>query len=213
MKILALADEESKSLYEYYRPEKLKGVDLIIACGDLRKSYLDFFASVCHAPVFYVLGNHDAWDKTERLPGCVCLEDDIVVYKGIRIMGLGGSMRYQRNARNQYSEAEMARRVRKLWWKLFRMRGFDILVSHSPAKDCNDMEDVPHQGFGCFRKLIENYQPELFIHGHVHATYGSDFRRVDRLGETTVINAYSHYIFEYERGSDVIWSEPAERGY
>lgn len=42
MKILVLADEESKSLYEYFSPEKIKGVDLIISCGDLKASYLTF---------------------------------------------------------------------------------------------------------------------------------------------------------------------------
>ena len=61
MKILVLADEISKSLYDYYEPIKLKNVDLIIACGDLKKSYLEFFATVAQAPVLYVLGNHDKW--------------------------------------------------------------------------------------------------------------------------------------------------------
>ena len=38
MKILAVADEECKSLWDYYDPEKLRGCDLIVACGDLRAS-------------------------------------------------------------------------------------------------------------------------------------------------------------------------------
>ena len=60
MKILALADEESKMLWDYFRPERLEGVDLIISCGDLRASYLSFLATFTHAPVLYVHGNHDA---------------------------------------------------------------------------------------------------------------------------------------------------------
>ena len=63
MKILVLADCESKSLYEYFTREKLAGVELILACGDLKQSYLDFFASMTSAPVLYVMGNHDdCWD-------------------------------------------------------------------------------------------------------------------------------------------------------
>ena len=31
MKILVLADCESKSLYEYFKPEKIEGVELILA--------------------------------------------------------------------------------------------------------------------------------------------------------------------------------------
>ena len=40
MNILVLADHESKYLYDYYEPEKLKDVDLIISCGDLEANYL-----------------------------------------------------------------------------------------------------------------------------------------------------------------------------
>lgn len=202
MKILVLADHESKSLYEYYKPEKLKDVDLIIACGDLRKNYLDFFASVSRAPVLFVLGNHDAWYKKGQDNGCICIEDDIYVYRGVRILGLGGSMQYIPGADNQYSEAQMARRIKKLWWKLKRRGGFDILVTHAPAQDFHDLEDIPHRGFACFRELIEKYQPKIFVHGHVHANYGSDFKRTDMLASTLVVNAYDHYIIEYPESTE-----------
>lgn len=198
MKILVLSDEKSKSLYDYYEPSKLENVDLIIACGDLKKSYLEFFATVAHCPVLFVLGNHDYWYKSmEGCGGCICIEDDIYVYKGIRIMGLGGSMRYIPRKELQYTEREMTWRVFKMWWKLKKHKGFDILVTHAPAEGVNDMEDLPHQGFSCFCKLIQKYKPKFFIHGHVHANYGKGFKRVDQYEDTTVINAYEAYFFEY----------------
>lgn len=197
MKILVLADDESKVLYEHFDPEKIRDVDLILACGDLRRNYLDFFASVSRAPVLYVLGNHDHWNKEERIGGCICIEDDIYVYKGVRILGLGGSMRYRQDAVNQYTEQQMEKRIRHLWLKLRRRKGFDILLTHAPAKGLNDMADLPHQGFACFLELLEKYQPKFFIHGHVHATYGKGFKRKDKYQNTTVINAYDHYIIEY----------------
>ena len=43
MKILAVADEESKYLWEYYEPSKLRDIDLIIGCGDLSLHYMNFF--------------------------------------------------------------------------------------------------------------------------------------------------------------------------
>lgn len=196
MKILVLADEESRSLYEHYDPEKLKGIGLIIACGDLRRNYLDFFASMTNAPVIFVLGNHDGWYNPEDSSGCICIEDDIFVYHGIRILGLGGSMRYHPGAQNQYTEREMRRRIRRLRWKLFRSGGFDILVAHSPARHVNDLEDRPHQGFECFCSLMDKYRPKFFIHGHVHAAYGG-FRRLSHYGDTVVVNAYEHYVIEY----------------
>lgn len=197
MKILVLADCESKSLYEYFKPEKLEGVELILACGDLKPSYLDFFASMCRAPVMFVMGNHDKPYDAEAYGGCVCIEVQIQVFRGIRILGLGGSMRYHPEAVNQYTEKEMRRRIRRLRWKLKWNKGFDILVSHAPAAGVNDLEDLPHRGFACFGELIEQYRPKLFVHGHVHANYGTGFKRVDQMGETMVVNAYDNYIIEF----------------
>ena len=41
MKILAIADEESKYLWDFFEKSKLEGIDLIISCGDLDPLYLD----------------------------------------------------------------------------------------------------------------------------------------------------------------------------
>ena len=35
MKILAVADEESRFLWDFYEKEKLKDIQLILSCGDL----------------------------------------------------------------------------------------------------------------------------------------------------------------------------------
>lgn len=59
MKILVLADQKSKYLYDYYEPDKLKDIDLIISCGDLSPTYLSFFVTLCNVPLLYVRGNHD----------------------------------------------------------------------------------------------------------------------------------------------------------
>ncbi len=197
MKILVLADQRSKSLYEYYEPEKLEGVELIISCGDLDPGYLSFFATVCHAPLIYVRGNHDEVYEDQPPEGCICIEDDIYVHKGIRIMGLGGSMQYIPRASNQYTEKAMKKRIRKMRWKLWRHKGFDILVAHAPAYQLNDMEDLPHRGFESFRDLMEKYKPKFFIHGHVHANYGGAFKRRDQYGDTMVVNAYEYHMIEY----------------
>lgn len=197
MKILALADEESAYLWDYYDKEKLKDVDLIISCGDLEAEYLSFLATMTSIPVLYVHGNHD--EKYEQKPpeGCICIEDKIYVYKGIRILGLGGSMRY-REGKHQYTEGQMAARVVKLAFQLFRRRGFDILVTHAPAYQLNDGRDLPHQGFQVFRTLMKKYRPRFFIHGHVHLSYGRKHKRYDKYEDTHVINAFERCIFDYE---------------
>ena len=51
MRILAVADEECKSLWDYYKPEKLAGVDMIVCCGDLSAHYVSFLATMAPLPV------------------------------------------------------------------------------------------------------------------------------------------------------------------
>ena len=197
MKILALADEESAYLWDYFEKSKLEGIDLIISCGDLNPKYLSFIATFTNAPVIYVHGNHDKKYKNIPPEGCICIEDQIYVYKGVRILGLGGSMKYNSDE-CQYTEREMRKRVRKLRWKLFRSKGFDILVTHAPAFGLNDGEDLPHRGFQVFNTLIEKYNPKYFLHGHVHMRYGRKHVRFDTCGDTQVINAFERCVFEYE---------------
>ena len=175
----------------------MEDIDLIISCGDLKPQYLSFLATMCHAPVLYVHGNHDTRYKDNPPGGCICIEDSIYVYKGVRILGLGGSMEYKYGgAEHQYSEKNMSKRIKKLRWKLKRNKGFDILVTHSPAYRINDSEDLPHTGFKCFKTLMEEYKPAYFVHGHVHINYGRDFVRESKYCETTVINAYERYIID-----------------
>ena len=114
MKILVLADQKSKYLYDFYEPDKLKDVDLIISCGDLPANYLSFFVTLCNVPLLYVRGNHDGRYETAPPEGCICIEDDIYVHQGIRILGLGGSMEYLPGAANQYTEQKMKRRLLRL---------------------------------------------------------------------------------------------------
>ena len=197
MKILAVADEESKALWDYFDKSKLEGIDLIISCGDLDPRYLSFLATFTTVPVLYVHGNHDG--KYDQVPpeGCICIEDKIYVHKGVRILGLGGSMRYKPGP-HQYTERQMKQRVAKLWLKLLRNRGFDILVSHAPAYQLNDGRDLPHQGFQAFRTLLEKYKPKFFLHGHVHMSYGRQHKRYDKYMDTHIINAYERCVFEFE---------------
>ncbi|MCI9215746.1 metallophosphoesterase [Lachnospiraceae bacterium 42-17] len=197
MRILAIADEESAYLWDYFDKSKLKGVDLIISCGDLAPEYLSFLTTLTSIPVLYVHGNHD--EKYDRNPpeGCTCIDDRVYVHEGIRILGLGGSMRYS-SGKYQYTEFQMLSRVRRLAFQLFRRRGFDILVTHAPAYQINDGEDLPHQGFKAFLSLMEKYHPRFFLHGHVHMSYGRKHKRYDKYEETHVINAFERCIFEYE---------------
>ena len=197
MRILTVADVESKVLWDYYERGMLDGIDLIISCGDLNPRYLSFLVTMASVPVLYVHGNHDTKYDTVPPEGCTCIEDMIYVHNGVRILGLGGSMRYKPGV-HQYTEREMQRRVRKLRFQLWRHKGFDILVTHAPAYQLNDGMDLPHQGFRVFRELMEKYRPKFFLHGHVHMNYGRQHKRYDKYADTHVINAYEKCVFDFE---------------
>lgn len=195
-KILVLADDPVKALWDYYSPDNVQDVDLIISCGDLPASYLSFLATMTNKDVLYVPGNHDTKYLANPPEGCINIDKNIFVWRGLRIMGLGGSFRYKPGP-FQYSESEMFRRYVSMWWKLIRHKGIDILVTHSPALGINDGRDQCHKGFETFVEILDKYHPKFFVHGHVHMNYGN-FPRITTYKETTIVNAYQRYILEVE---------------
>ncbi len=197
MKILAVSDVPSDRYYEYYKPGKLDEFDLILSCGDLRPEYLEFLVTMARCPLIYVHGNHD--DSYGRDPqGCICADDTIVEVGGVRILGLGGSFRYREGA-YMYTEKQMERRVRRLWLPIKKHRGFDILLTHAPARGLNDFETIPHRGFECFNTLLDKYEPAYFIHGHIHRNYGVFIPQKTPHGGTTVVNAFEYCVLDLDR--------------
>lgn len=202
MKILAVSDEECQALWDYYTPGKLDAYDLIVSCGDLKAEYLSFLVTMAKCPVLYVHGNHDTGYAKRPPEGCDCIEDKVVVYNGLRILGLGGCRRYH-PGEHQYTEAQMRRRIRKLRFTLWRTKGVDMVVTHAPVAGVGDDSDPAHRGFEALRKLLEKYQPKYLLHGHVHLRYGQDPTRIRRLGDTQVINVSQRYVLETEDGDCV----------
>lgn len=194
MKILLVSDEETPYLWDYFQPEKFKDIELIISCGDLKADYLSFLVTVIKAPLLYVPGNHDTRYIKNPPDGCESIDGELIRYKGLRILGLGGSHKY-RPAEFQYTEAEMRRRILKLRPKLWLNKGFDVLVSHAPAYGISDEKDPCHMGFKCFNDLMDRYSPKYFFHGHVHLNYGRK-SRFNEYKKTKVINAFQYHIVE-----------------
>lgn len=196
MRILVLADIESKYFWDYFEQSKLDGIDLILSCGDLKPEYLSFLATFSKVPILYVRGNHDDIYEEKPPEGCICIEDTIYTYQGIRIMGLGGSIRYKQGV-NQYTQSEMKLRVAKMWLKIKKSKGIDILLTHAPAYHINDGEDGPHEGFEAFVQILDKFKPKCFIHGHVHMTYSRSHKRESVYKETRIINGFEKYIFDF----------------
>lgn len=196
LKILFISDEPSSALWDHFDRSRLDGIDLIISCGDLPPQYLSFLATFFTGPILYVYGNHDDCYLDTPPDGCTCIDGQVYEFKGIRIAGLGGSMRYH-DGRFQYTERQMFFRTIKLQRQIRRHKGLDILISHAPAYGINDGTDLPHMGFRCFHRLLEKYHPKYFVHGHMHFSYSPLQKRISMYQDITVINACERYLLEY----------------
>lgn len=207
MKIMVMSDVESTYIWDHYQPGMFNGIDLILSAGDLNPKYLSFIETFANVPLLYVHGNHDEKYQFEPPEGCCCVDDSLMIINGVRILGLGGCMRYRQGA-HQYTEEQMRWRIRKLAFKLRRAGGFDILLTHAPMRGFHDGEDICHIGFEAFQPLLEKYQPKYFIHGHIHMNYGMKTPRLSMKNDTVVVNAFRTYTFDY--GDPAVYSEAAK---
>ena len=204
MKILCIADEELTIFWDSYVPGRLKEYDLILSSGDLKAAYLSFIVTMARAPLMYVHGNHDTGYAVTEPEGCDSIDGQMVEYRGLRILGLGGCLWYRPGA-HQYSEKEMRKRIWKLRWQIAKYGGVDIIVTHAPPRGVGDGEDRAHQGFESFLELMDTYRPRYLLHGHVHLSYGRDRTREREYQDTKVINVCEKYVLEIPDGEIGTW--------
>ncbi len=195
MRILAISDVEEGWLYEHYDRERMAGVDLVISCGDLPATYLEHIVTLANVPLLYVQGNHDTAYDTHPPEGCISIDGRIRDFRGLRIMGLGGSIRYNSQVHG-YTEPEMRRMASRMTLLSQATGGVDLLVTHAPVRGYGDLDDLPHRGFKALEPLLTKTCPRYMLHGHVHMQYG----RIQRIHEhpcgTTIVNACGSYVLD-----------------
>ncbi len=191
MKILAISDTELPKMQNLpYLRRTYRDVELVISCGDLSATYIEFITSALNVPLFYVRGNHDIY-YTQRPPGGDNLNRRVVHYKGLWFAGLEGSLRYNLGDL-QYTEVEMLVYVLQfapgMWVRrALHGAGVDVMVTHAPPRGIHDRDDRPHRGFRAFRTLIRLFRPRYLIHGHIDIWDRRDTTWTEFLG-TQVIN-------------------------
>ena len=186
--------------------------DLVVSCGDLPFDYLEYLVSRTNVPLLYVPGNHDpnvkppdtTWAALQaEIPvpgpqGCDNVDGRVLEVNGLRIAGLGGSLRYK-DGPNQYSQAQVLRRAitLELWIRLKRARAgrkLDVLVAHAPPFGVTEAKDATHEGFKALNRLIKEFHPLLLVHGHVHP-YGRALPEL-QLDGTRIVNAIPSRLIE-----------------
>ncbi len=194
MKILTVSDRVSTELIEGAAPSPIDKIDLILGCGDLPPEYLRALRVRYDVPLFYILGNHDIRHDTPP-DGCLNLTGRIVSYGGAHFLGFSGSRWYNGN-QHQYREHEMRSQIRRLWFRLWRLKSLDVIMTHAPPRNIHDADDRCHKGFNCYNRFIKRYQPRYFVHGHIHALFEKPSDRVTIVGNTRVINSYGFHVLD-----------------
>jgi len=187
LKILAAGDihgdsKLSEKLAE--RAEKEK-VDLIILTGDITgsvntrgiiKPFIDRKQKVLFVP-----GNwettEDAEDFSSRY-GIKNLDKHYAVYKNVGIFGIG--------SKDWALFPDNQRTFKKLDNDFQKIKNLEkkIMISHLHAAGTkSELSGIP--GNEGLRKAIDKFQPDIFIHAHIHELEGVE----EKIGKTRVIHA------------------------
>jgi Icc-related predicted phosphoesterase len=216
MRILCVSDQVDPLVYSPRMRERFRDVDLVLSAGDLPPEYLGFITSMLNKDLVYVMGNHDlgeleargvsrwidaAPDAVDASTGATDAGFKIKRMEGLIILGLPGSMLYNKGP-NQYSEFSMSLRLallapRLLLNKLLRGRAVDLVLTHASPQGIHDRDDQCHRGFKCFLWLMRVFKPRWLVHGHIHLYDLADVR-ISKYRETTVINAFGHWLLDTE---------------
>jgi Icc-related predicted phosphoesterase len=207
VRILAVSDQVVKGIYSSHIRKRFGHVDIVVSCGDLPYSYLEYIVSMLDVPCFFVHGNHDG--PIHTADGCVLtepggwidLDGRTVESKGVLLAGLEGSIRYRPDGCFQYTEGEMTFKALQLALALAMNRVrygryLDILVTHAPPLGIHDGKDWPHRGFKVFLDLMDRFRPRYLLHGHKHI-YGLEAWQT-HYRNTKVINVYPYRVIEWK---------------
>lgn len=205
VKILAVSDQVIERMYTLAPSGHFKDAKLILGCGDLPYTYLEYIVTMLCIPLYYVPGNHDPEfnprDLRSKAEGGINLDLKIVMYNNTLIGGFGGSVRYRPDGVNQYTQfGAYLRAITLLPTLLFNRirykRALDILITHSPPFGIHDDSDQAHQGLKALNWLIKIAKPKYLFHGHTHF-YRNNISDSETMYENTkIVNVYPYKVLE-----------------
>lgn len=211
MKALAVSDQVVERIYTLAANGYFQDVDLILGCGDLPYTYLEYLLSILNVPLYYVPGNHDPAYNAQRslsyAEGGSNLDLKTASAKGLLLAGLGGCIRYRPDGVNQYTQGEAYSRafrlllhmlVSKKWYG----RKLDVLITHSPPFGIHDDDSQAHQGLKALNFLVHILRPRYLFHGHTHFFRHNLEECVTQVGHTTIMNIFPYKVIDLDEGGD-----------
>jgi uncharacterized protein len=202
---MAVSDQVVERIYTLAPVGHFQGVELILGCGDLPYTYLEYIVTVLNVPLYYVPGNHDPQfnlaDIRSRAEGGSNLDLATARHKNYLIGGFGGCIRYRPDGVNQYTQSEAYLRAfamlpRLLTNRIKYGRAMDILISHSPPFGIHDDSDLAHQGLKALNWLTRIAKPRYHLHGHTHFYRNNLEDQATVIDSTKIVNVYPYKVLE-----------------
>ncbi len=183
-KILAASDihGDSKTTRKLAEQAVKENVDLVILAGDITgvietediiKPFLEKGKKVVFVP-----GNWDSSvsaDVLSKLYGIKNVGDNYVVYNNVGIFGIGSP-----DWQMSLNEKKTFDKLKKDFQKIKDLEK-KILISHIHAAGTK-AEFSGLEGSKALRKAIEEFQPDIFLSGHIHEAEGLS----EKIGKTKV---------------------------
>ena len=139
-------------------------VDVCLLLGDLSKEDIIIIKEkVVDVPIYGVLGNHDGFELYDR-HGIENIHGKVVEVNGVKIAGMGGSLRYKYSDMPLYTDEESFEIAES-------MDRADILISHDSPKFMHGDRDFAHSGLQGITHYCEKWNEPLNIHGHHHENF------------------------------------------
>ncbi len=203
MNILLLSDIHSNTYTLLTRLPKIiseNEINLCLISGDLTnfapiRAFQKTMNLVCQImegrPIVWVPGNCDPREALDvgRIECAINAHARIVEVEGLKIFGIGGSLKGPFETNIEFTEEEFSKIISE------NLTGdFDILLLHEPPYMTKvDIVYDKHVGSKTIRALIEEKTPKLVVCGHIHES-----KNIDYVGESIVINPgpfkLGHYV-------------------
>ena len=185
-KILAASDVhgDSRATKRLANKAEKENVDLVVLAGDLTgfvegneilKPFVDKGQKVVFVP-----GNWDSsavMDYMAKMYGVKNVGEHYVKYEGVGLFGIGSP-----DGQLSLNEDKAFKKLKKDFEKVKDLEK-RILVSHINAAGTKS-EFSGVEGSKALRKAIEEFQPDIFLSGHIHEAEGLS----EKIGKTRVFN-------------------------
>jgi len=193
LRILAAGDIHGNSDLAKKLAEKAErnNVDLVVLLGDIHgahksKNIIAPFKKA-NKKVIFVPGNWDSSFESlmsENIYDIRNIDGLYTMYNGVAFIGLGNP-----DFKLSVDERKSFDKLKGNFDKLYSNKSIrkKVLISHLHASGTKT-DQLGFPGSSALRKAIDHFQPDFFLHAHIHETEGIE----EKIGKTKVINIGSH---------------------